>query len=175
MQIFPREHTRSSSRPIHVRVLALAAMVALAGLLVAGCGSSKSKSTSTATVAAKPALTKAEFVAQANAICREGNKQNATAQKTLAKAIGNKQPTAVEVKGFANAYFIPNIQSQIDRIKALAAPAGEQATVTHVLDIAQTDLNAVKSDPVSLLTHNPFVHFARIAHAYGLRSCASKA
>ncbi len=66
----------------------------------------------------------------------------------------------------------PDIQSQIDGIRALGAPAAEQATVTSMLSVAQTDLNKVKSNPALLASGPPFADFAKVAHPYGLTACA---
>jgi hypothetical protein len=142
----------------------------LVGLVGSGCGSSSKTTTSTAT---KPALSKAQFVAQGNAICLQGNRQLAAAQKSLESSVGNHPPTPTQVTGYVNIAFAPSIQTQIERIRALGAPSGEQANVTKLLDLAQADLNQVKSKPTLLLrSRNPFASFARQAHAYGLTACA---
>jgi hypothetical protein len=126
----------SLTKPIFV------AVILAVGLVAAGCGSSNdNSSTSTA------GLTKAEFVAQANAICDKGNKQDAG---------------------------VAGIQSQIDQVRALGAPSGDEATVTNMLDVAQADLDKVKANPALLNSSkaNPFGDFAALAHPYGLTSCA---
>lgn len=158
-------------RGVRSSAMVLAAMLAVA-LLAAGCGSSKS---STTTPAAKPALTKAQFVAQGNAICEEGNLKLGEAEKTLEKTIGKAAPTAAQITAFANGFFIPSIQGQIEKLRALGGPAGEEAAVSHLLDMAQADLDQVKSKPTLLVSGRPFASFARAAHAYGLTSCAKKA
>jgi hypothetical protein len=148
------------------------AAVCSIGLLVAGCGSSKS---STASTPAKPALTKATFLAQANAICEEGNQKLAAAQQVLEKTVGAKAPNEAQITAYATAVFIPSIQGQIEKIRALGAPAGEEATLTHMLGVAQADLNQVKSKPSVLVSGRPFASFAKLAHPYGLTACAKNA
>jgi hypothetical protein len=149
--------------------ISLAAVLSV-GLAAAGCGSSKKTATT-------PALTKAQFLAQGNAICTEGNQKSKALQTALEKLVGNKAPSAAQITGYVNGSFVPLIQMQIDRIKALGAPAGEQATVASMLALAQTDLDKVKSDPKLLLSEksNPFADFASSAHAYGLTACAKGA
>ena len=140
------------------------------GLAASGCGGSKKGTASTATA---PTLTKAQFIAQGNAICTEGNQKQKATQKALEKLVGNHAPTEAQIAAYLNGSFAPLIQTQIDRIKALGAPAGEQATVTSMLALAQTDLNKVKSNPKLLVSEShPFRDFARTAHAYGLTACA---
>lgn len=167
---------RSSTKPIlagsgvalprRSKATAIAAMV-IAALAVAGCGSSSSSSTSSA------AITKAAFLAKGNAICANNSKHN---QLTIAK-LGN-QPSKAQVTSYVTKTFVPGIQSVLDGIRALGAPSGDQATVTNMLNLAQTDLNKIKSNPTLLLTgkaNQTFANFAKIAHPYGLKDCAKKA
>jgi hypothetical protein len=157
------------SRP--TRFIALAATLVV-GLSAAGCGSSSSSSSSTSTATStSTAIAKPQFLAQGNAICAQGNRRLAAAQK----AFGPKQPSRAQITAYVTNTFAPDIQSQISAIRALGAPSGDQGTVTTMLDIAQADLNRVKSNP-ALLTGNssPFANFAKLAHPYGLIACATK-
>ncbi len=47
--------------------------------------------------------------------------------------------------------------------------------MTNLLNLAQADLNKVKSNPALLATGgtSPFADFAKVAHPYGLKACAS--
>src|SRR5437870_13288040 len=93
--------------------LALAAASMLVALVAAGCGSGNNgKSTSTA------AITKAVFLAKGNAICTQGN---TAATVAATKKFGNRQPTPAQLASFAATTYVPNIQSQIDQIRALGA------------------------------------------------------
>ena len=144
--------------------LSIAVGATLIAALAAGCGSSGSNSTSTA------ALSKAAYVAKANAICKAGQqKQNAAEQ-----ALG-QNPSRAQLTAYATDTAIPTIQTQIDQVKALGAPSGDEATVSKFLGLAQADLNTVKSDPNILVTgkSDPFADFAKVAHPYGLTACAA--
>jgi hypothetical protein len=145
------------------------AVVAI-GLVASGCGGSKHAAS---TAAAKPALSKAQFVAEGNAVCTNGNQKLAATQRALEKTVGNHAPTQAQLTAYVDGVFAPLIQTQIDQLKALGAPAGEQATITNVLDVAQADLNKVKSNPTAL-TERSFASFARLAHPYGLTACARR-
>jgi hypothetical protein len=166
-----RSSTRILMRALRTGV-ALAALCSLA-LIAAGCGSSKK--TTTTTTAAKPAISKAQFLAQGNAICADGNRKLAVQQRALEKLVGNKPPTDAQVAAYVKTTFIPAIQAQIDRLRALGTPAGEESAVTHILDAAQSDLNSVKGNALLLVNDHPFASFARGAHPYGLKQCAKKA
>ena len=153
---------KDASNPGGLAVVAAVAALLIVGL-AAGCGSSNSSSsTSTA------ALSKPSFLARANAICKEGSQKQGAAQSAL-----GKQPSQAQVTTYVNTSLAPNIQAQIDGVRALGAPSGDQATVTKMLDTAQADLNKVKANP-ALLTGktDPFADFANLAHPYGLTSCA---
>ena len=145
-------------------VSAVAATLVL-GLAAAGCGSSSSKTTSSSTIAA---LSKPQFLAQGNAICAKGNQSLAAADK----ALGN-QPSKAQITTFVASAFAPNIQRQIDGLRALGIPSGEQATVTKMLDVAQADLNKIKGNPAFLASGAGFADFVKLAHPYGLTACAA--
>jgi hypothetical protein len=143
-----------------------AAWPALTAILLvgaAGCGSSHKKAPP-----ATPVLSRTAFLAQANAICRRGNVQTNAAGAKL----GNN-PTQAQAVKLITSTFIPAIQTQIRAIRALGAPAGDQAKVTKMLDVAQADLNAVKGEPTLLFgKSSAFTPFAKLAHPYGLTQCA---
>jgi hypothetical protein len=143
--------------------LALAAAV-LIGLGAAGCGSSAGSRTDDPPTAT---LTKVEFLAKANAICRRANrKQNAAAQKEF----DIKQPTTAQIMSFAKDTAIPGISDQIKALRALGPPS---PTVTRMLNVAERALDRVKRDPALLASESdPFANFRRLAHLYGLTACA---
>jgi hypothetical protein len=148
------------------RNLTLLAVSALAvGLVAAGCGSSNDNSTSTSS------LTKAEWIAKADAICQAGNQEiNAAAHQQFPN---NQKPSQADQQSFATGSVIPSVQKQLDQIKALGAPSGDETQVNAILDAVSADLDKVKSDP-SLVTSNsgdPFADANKLATAYGLKVC----
>lgn len=136
------------------------AVVALiAGIGVAGCGSSSSK----------PKLTKEQFLTQANAICKAGN------EKTQAEAnkLGSK-PTQAQAVNLVTKSFVPEIQGEITAVRALAVQTADKAKLTGIMNLAQSDLDKVKANPALLVSNaQPFKDFAAEAHPYGLTQCAS--
>src|SRR3954469_22791658 len=124
-------------------VFAIAAMLVMA-LVAAGCGSSNDNSSSSATTAA---LTKAEFVKKGNTICRKGNKEiNAQGKKLFT----NQKPTKAQLNKFATTVLIPSIQGQINDIRALGVPKGDEAQVNAILTEAQSSLDKGKKDPTAM-------------------------
>jgi len=79
---------RGGSRTRLTDVIAVAAIWVIA-VVAPGCGSGK-HSTSAATT---PALSKAQFLAQGNAICARGNARLLATRKALEKTVGNHAPT----------------------------------------------------------------------------------
>ena len=146
--------------------MAIAALVIVA-LGATGCGTSSKSTTKSA-----PAITKAEFLAKGNAICKKHRKQQDTARAAL-----GKNPTKAQATTYVTSVLVPSIQTSLDELKALGAPSGDQAKVTSMLNLAQSDLTKIKSNPALVVTatKNPFTNFAKIAHPYGLRACAPNA
>ena len=169
----PENASVNQNAPLPSRLAAVAIAAALiVGLAAAGCGSSSSNSSKSTASTATTALTKAEFLAKANAICTTGNKQTDAANAKL-----TKNSTQAQIAAAIKTTTIPAIQAQITGIRALGAPSGDQATVTNMLNLAQADLNKVKSNPALLTTGgaSPFADFAKVAHPYGLKACAPNA
>jgi hypothetical protein len=144
--------------------------VLIIGVCVAGCGSSSSTTTETTT-----AITKAEFVAQGNAICVKGEKAQEAEINAYVKKHGleNKKPTQAEQAEMVETVFAPNIQSQIDAVKALGAPSGEEQQVSSALETSQQTLDKAKANPALFFSNEPlFAAAGKQLHALGLKDCA---
>lgn len=152
-------------------VLPVAALF-LAGLVVAGCGSS-SNSSSTETTAA---ITKAEFVKQGNAVCVKGEKAQEAEINAYAKKHGfneNQEPTKAQNVELVETVLAPNIQSQIDGVKALGAPSGEEQQVNSALELSQQTLEKIEASPeLAFGKENAFAAAGKQLHALGLKECA---
>ena len=152
------------------------AVAAIAALAIAGCGGGSSSSTTGASGtsgAQGAALSKSEFLAKGNAVCAKGNQAlNAAGNK----AFSSGQPTQADEEKFVTDTVIPNIQAQIDGIKALPPPSGDEDQVNAIVAAAQSALDKGKQDP-SLLTgqsgSDPFTQANKLADAYGLTKCGS--
>ena len=135
----------------------------MAASVAAGCGSSSSdNSTSTAS------LTKAEWIAKADAICQAGNAETNAAGK---QQFGNQKPSQAQIQQFATATIIPNVESQIAKIQALGAPAGDEQQVNTLISTAKADVEKAKSDPSLVTQGNAFAEANRLAQQYGLKVC----
>jgi hypothetical protein len=142
----------------------------IVGICVAGCGSSSSTSTQTT-----PSISKAEFVAKGNAICVKGEKAQEAETDAYVKKHGleNKKPTKAEQAEMVKTVFAPNIQSQIDGVRALGAPSGEEQQVESAIEISQQTLDEAKANPSLFFSNeNLFAAAGKQLHALGLAACA---
>lgn len=150
--------------------LALVAAL-IVGVFAAGCGSSSSTTTETTA-----AITKAEFVKQGNAVCTKGEKEQQAEFTAYAKKNGlkeNQEPTKAQQTEIAETVLAPNIQSQIDGVKALGAPSGEEQQVNAALETSQQTLDKAKANPALFFGNESlFVAAGKQLHALGLKDCA---
>jgi hypothetical protein len=165
------------------RVLIPFALLAAAGALAAGCGGGDDTST-TATAGASGAtgasgpLTADQWATQADAICAQGDMDQNAAIRDFFQQEGvaaNQQPTDEQLTKLANDVIIPNIEEQINEIRALPVPEDEADQVNQFLDQADSDLSALKDDPGQITNGNanPFADTAALASDLGLKNCAS--
>ena len=150
-----------------IGAIAAAAVIVLAA---AGCGDGDDSSSTSSTAAA---LTKQEFVTQANQICAEGNKTiNAEAKQVFSGG----RPTAAETQQFVTGTVIPSIQDQVDSIRALGAPEGDEDQVNAILAAAQQGIDEAKADPSLLASEqsgsDPFAEANKLTDDYGLTACS---
>lgn len=153
-------------------ICGLALMAALiVGVCVAGCGSS-SNSTSTETTAA---ISKAEFVAKGNAVCVKGEKAQEAEINAYVKKNGleSKKPSKAQEAELVESVLVPNVQSQINGVKALGAPSGEEQQVSSALELSQQTLEKIEANPeLAFGKKNAFAAAGKQLHALGLKECA---
>ena len=160
---------------MHRRLLGVApiGVLLIAAVTVAGCGSSSNSSTTTSTVAT---ISKAEFVAKGNAICAAGNKTQEAAFNAFAKKTGlkeNEQPSKAQQTEAVNTIVVPSVQTQINAVKNIGAPSGEEQQVASALETAEQELSKVKANPeLAFGKESAFIVAGEKLHALGLTKCA---
>jgi hypothetical protein len=132
---------------------------AVAAIGLAACGSDDDE------------LTKAEFLKQGNAICRDGNKEiDAAADKAFSS---DQRPSNAELEKFAEDTLIPSVEGQIDDLRDLTPPSADEDQVNAILDEADTALDETKADPAIVASNqDPFKKANQLAESYGLTECA---
>jgi hypothetical protein len=140
----------------------LLGLAAVTALVVAGCGGGGDDSTSTSSLA-KPA-----WIAKADAICQQGNQEiEQAANEQFGKQ--DQEPTDAQIQQFTNESVVPSVQRQIDQIRDLGAPSGDEDQVNKILDTVQADIDKAKS--ATTLPDDPFADGNALATQYGLKVC----
>jgi len=140
------------------------------GLIAAGCGDDDEKQVAAA------ALSKSEFIAQADAICKKGDKEiDQAGRESFAGGAG--KPTPEQSEAFATDVVLPNIQGQVDGVRALGAPEGDEAEIDAFLNAAQDGIDQSEDDPSVLFGNGEgpsgFLEAERLAGEYGFQVCAA--
>lgn len=143
------------------RLTVLAPLVLTVAVVAAGCGGSDSG----------PAPTQAEYITQADAICKAANDEIvAVAQDQF----GSAQPTQQELATFASDTVVPNLQGQLDDLGALTPPEGDSETTSEIYASLEEAISALEADPVGALNNNPDLERAtQLASEYGLVTCGA--
>jgi hypothetical protein len=141
--------------------LGLLALSLAAGLVAAGCGGSDDNSTTTAA-----SLTKPEWIAKADSICKQGSQE---INQAASQQFGNQKPTEAQVQQFAKDNLVPQIQSEVDSIRALGAPSGDEDQVNKLLDTVQADIDKAKA--AATIENSSFADGNALANQYGLKVC----
>ena len=151
---------------------ALAGLVALAAV-VAGCGSSSDSTSSTAT------LSKAEFVKQGNAICKEGNESINAEFEEFSKENNlseTKAPPKAVQEEAVEEILIPAINGQIEEVKALGTPEGDEGELEEVVTAEEEVVEEAEEAPISLLKGETGKQKEanKLAREYGLTVCGEE-
>lgn len=138
-------------------------------LAVAACGSDESDEQA----AAIPTPTKSEFIAQADEICATGDSQiDADAGSILGAESRDARPSPKQVERIVDEAIAPGVQSQVDQIRALTPPEGDEEVIGEFLDSAEAGIEALREDPSRLVTDDdPFARTSQLASAYGFDVC----
>jgi hypothetical protein len=135
---------------------ALGIVVAVATLGAAGCGSSSSQTTtsnaSTPAASAKSTTTKAQFVAQAEAICRrlsaEEKPLKASQESLKGASAASAQQTFVSLAG----KVVKLSRTAEGQLRAIPPPPGEAAAIDQLLAVYREEATDV-SNIAYFLTH----------------------
>lgn len=162
------------------------AVIAVLGVLVAtaflvGCGSDSSSNASATDQSPKSAavestsgpLTKAEFLKQANQICRKSMAKKEEAVLSLAKlaAEGGTPPSQQAVEKLAKVVIFPTYNDILDQMAQLEPPQGDEAKVQAMITKYEADLKIAEAEPIKASKENLFVDANDLGEAYGLESC----
>ncbi|WP_232681220.1 hypothetical protein [Nocardioides sp. R-C-SC26] len=145
----------------------LARATASAGALVlalalAACGSDDSDGDNGESEETS-SISKADFVEKANAICEAGDeKEEDFAEPT----------TEDEAIDLVRNDVLPNISDQIQQIRDLGFPEGDEDLLGGILDDADAIIAEIDADPIAALQQeNPFAEVGEAMNEYGITEC----
>jgi hypothetical protein len=145
---------------------AVAAALAVAGLLFTGCGGSSDSEDQ------RP-LSKAAYVKQANQICKKGLEEKDLAVSTGLKAIPRSEfPTLSDQRltELSEGIF-PAYRKMTARLSSLSPPVNDRATVKKIVKRFEALMKKVEADPILMVEGSPFHPAGIAAEAYGLDDC----
>jgi len=148
-------------------VLLIAALSA--GLLIAGCGDDDEASGDA------PPISKAAFVKRANAVCEERISrvvdQITASLKDPAQASKDGGGKVAEDE-LVSAAVVPALQSEVEEIRALGAPEGDEAQVEAILEATEEVIANAEAEPEVLTeSKEPYKAPEKLATEYGLIAC----
>ncbi|WP_320672908.1 hypothetical protein [Patulibacter defluvii] len=127
------------------------------GLVLAGCGGDDGP-------------TKAEYVREANAICKRADAASQrTARERIARLGGS--PTREQLVALVREVALPSIEGQLRDLRALDRPKDDADAVAEIYDALDGEIAKVRADPALAVAGNPFAGSSAKAHAYGLDAC----
>jgi hypothetical protein len=167
----------------------LVMLIALIGLSILGCGGDESVSSGTgdsvdnnsASDSGPPVsggggegkpISKSAFLKKGNAICDK------TVREVVAKVLpvlekeGEADRESLETE-LASEVLIPELQSQVDEIRALGAPAEGEKEVEAFLGAVEAIIEEGEDNPTTLVNrgNSGFGKPSKLAERYGLASC----
>ena len=139
------------------------AALALGGVLLAGCSSNDGAEV-VGPPKTTPALSKSEYVIQANAICADAESQIIGFQNESGSASGDARSDLL-------GQITPVAQTAIDELKALTPPAEDAAMLTEGIERMQRTLDTAQTNPTAII--DPIGISGPELNEYGLTSCFS--
>jgi hypothetical protein len=167
------------------RKLAAAAVTMLTACLAAGCGGGDKGATTTGggatTAGGAPTggapLTKAQFIAAADGICRATNATIEAAAAKLRNAAAKTGTIAVpKVTSFLTKTSLPAYDGQLDKLRTLVAPKGDEKAIDGYVAALAGAIDTAKADPVRYSKNgspDPFDDANARAQHYGMKVCGS--
>lgn len=139
----------------------LACTIALAWC-VAGCGGGGSTTTA--------ALTKAEFIKQADAICKKMDSSMPSVIGRAQKEQEGVHASAAKVDEAIAIAGLQLVQREAEELGELSPPTGDKATIAAILNGIDRAIVATEKDPTG--AHNAFAEVEKMAAEYGFKECS---
>lgn len=111
------------------------------------------------------AISKAEFVAQGNALC--------TTLDAHLDPIGEAVASEDDAIAFLADELVPGLRDTVSQIRALGFPAGDEELLASLMDDTEAVLTEIEADPATFAqtTDDPFAEINAQLITYGLTVC----
>lgn len=148
---------------------ATAVLVALAAL-VAGCGGGDETTDETVT------LTKAEFIKQGDAICKEANEENETEAEEFAEEndFTLEKASEEQLEEAVAEVLVPSLNQQVEELDALGAPEGDEEQVEEIVVSLEDVAGEIEDDPSLVFEEKTLEKPAKLASSYGFKVCGAE-
>jgi hypothetical protein len=139
-----------------------------------GCGGDESAGGSELTTSS---LSKAEYIEKADAICKETEDRLLADYETyIREKQGQIQSNLSEAEyaEFARVVVVPNLEREIEEIRALGTPEGDEAQLEEFIRTVEAGLGRAEEEPRLVAAKNGeqvFRSGTQIAKAYGYKVC----
>ena len=119
-------------------------------------------------------LSKAEYIKQGDAICKKANAELEREAEEMFRDLGsNERPSEEQLSTFVEDLIKPKIQGQVDDLRELSPPEGDEETVNAIYEKVEEGLSKVEGDPQLLLSDDDPLQPATDAAAdYGFKDCS---
>lgn len=156
------------------RLLAVLAAIFAVGL-IAGCGSSDD-STDTETVEETVTLTKTEFIAQGDQICKQAEEDSEAEAEEFAEENGFSLENASDeqLEEAVAEVLIPALDRQAEEIEALGAPEGDEEQVEAILTALEDGSAEIADDPSIAFEGDALKEANDLAKDYGFKVCGEE-
>jgi hypothetical protein len=151
-------------------VIVLFAGVAAVILAVAGCGGGSDSST--------PSITKAQFIEKADASCKKNEEQiradfNTYVKEHEKEALTN--PTEEDFANLVDAVIAPSLEQEVEEIRALGAPKGEEDQVEAILAATEEGREQAEEDSKAAVQGSTagLEKATKLAREFGLKACGA--
>jgi hypothetical protein len=143
-------------------MFASVALASAAVLFGAGCGGNDDSASS------EPAPTKSAYITEGDAIC--------SADQVKFEAIVKDLPNDVEAPESQKAItdeIVPLLRNQVEQLRDLTPPEGDEAATAEIYDEVDQALNKVEQDPSALDSASTFEKANNLATDYGFEVCGN--
>ena len=155
------------------RLVALLIGATITALIVGGCGSGGDESESKNVTVSS--ISKAQFIKKVNTICKKGNEKiHSDYLEFSHEKNDNPTPSKAEYTEFVNRVVMPNVTREIDEIRTVGAPEGDEERVEEIIVALEEGLEKTRENPQLALSANReiFAEAIKFAAAYGLTICS---